>query len=267
MNQDVNTVRTVTKTALVTGASSGIGREFARLLAERGYDAVLVARREERLQELKAELESLYDVKAHVVALDLASPGATLTLLEKLKDLEIEVLINNAGFGLKKDFLESDLSRMTNMLQLNVRVLTELTHVFGGPMQARGKGYILQVASIAAFQPTPGMAIYSATKAYVSSLCEAMHHELKSKGVIVTTLYPGSTDTEFFDVAGQNVSNKVKSLAETPRKVACTGLKALFKGQSSVTSGITNKINGVMIRFMPRAWAAKISHYVVKKFM
>ena len=240
--------------ALVTGASSGIGAEFARLLAAKGYSVVLVARREERLRALAAELERSAPVKTRVIAADLSEPGSASSLAAALETdgVVLDVLVNNAGFGGRGAFSKTEWDREHEMMQLNMVALVELTKRILPGMVSRGRGHILNVASTAAFQPGPFMAVYFATKAFVLSFSEAVNEELRGTGVSLTTLCPGPTDSEFFDAA------KIKNSALTKRKipssleVARTGLDAMFACKRTVIHGLSNRIGTLAGRFLPR---------------
>ncbi|HEU0133754.1 MAG TPA: SDR family oxidoreductase [Allosphingosinicella sp.] len=239
---------------LVTGASAGLGVEFARQCRRRGDELVLVARRRDRLEALAAELGS-----AHVVAADLAEPGAPARLLAEVEGLglQVETLINNAGFGAAGAFAEAPPERLLEMIDLNVRSLSELCRLVLPAMVARRSGGILNVASTAAFQAGPNMAVYYASKAYVLSLTEALHQEMKGKGVKVTALCPGPTATEFFEVAG-SAGSMLAKMATDPAGVVRAGLKGLDRNQAIVIPGATNKIGAFGTRFLPRAALRRI---------
>lgn len=243
------------KRALVTGASSGLGIDFADLLAAQGFNLVLVARRQEPMEKLAEKLRLQHGVDVIVEPFDLASPGAAGRLKESIdaQSLQIDVLVNNAGYGLHGDFLDIPIERTADMIQLNVTALTELSSVFGESMAARGHGHILLVSSLLAFQPVPTYAAYAATKAYVLSFGEALHDELRSRGVTVTVLCPGHTETGFDTVAGASVSPVLRMLTMQPRPVVQSGLSALWNGKASVTAGIKNKIIVFSNRLMPRS--------------
>lgn len=255
------------KTALVTGASSGIGSELARLLAKRGYDVVLVARREDRLKALAAEIEKTHGVTAEVLACDLSKDGAAADLHRRVaqKGLSIDVLVNNAGFGMKGEFAEADPRRVDEMIRLNVGALTSLTRLFGADMKAGGSGHILQVASVGAFQPCPYFAAYAATKAYVMSFGEAVGFELARYGVKVTTVYPGMTATEFFEVSQFKPKKILEGAAMTPLEVAKQALNALFAGRASVVTGWTNKANALLVGLVPRSLAKTVVGSILRK--
>ena len=187
--------------ALVTGASSGIGLAMARRLAAQGWSLILVARRTDRLAALQAELQAAHKVDVQLIAQDLSAPDAATRLFEAARPWPVDALINNAGHGIQGRFLDMDPAAIDRMLLLNVHSLTHLCQVFARDMQARKGGYILNVASAAAFLPSPWVSAYAASKAYVRSFSEALRYELQNTGVSVTTLYPGITRTEFNEVA------------------------------------------------------------------
>ena len=243
-------------TAIVTGASSGLGAEFARTLAVRGANLVLVARREDRLTALADELASAHGVTVHPLALDLAAPGAVDELrgFVRERDLTIDSLINNAGFGMHGALADADAARIDEQVRLNVGMLVSLTREFLPEMTASGRGVLVNVASTAAFQPVPLMAVYGATKAFVLSFTEAVAFETRESGLRVTTLCPGATRTEFFDVVGTEEA-RVGNY-ETPEQVIATAMRALDarRTPASVVSGRGNAATAVMARIMPRAF-------------
>jgi short-subunit dehydrogenase len=245
------TARPVT---LITGASAGLGAEFARLCRAKGETLVLVARRRDRLDALAAVLGG-----AQVVAADLAAPGAPERLMAKLagRGLFVETLINNAGFGLSGRFAALAPERQSEMIDLNVRALTELCRLAVPAMVERRRGFILNVASTAAFQAGPNMAVYYASKAYVLSLTEALHQELKGSGVNVTALCPGPVATEFFDVAGSPDSALAKRGVD-PAGVAQAGLAGLARNRAIVIPGMMNKATAQANRLLPRAAMRRI---------
>ncbi len=244
--------------ALITGASSGLGVDFARDLAARGCKLVLVARREDRLKQLAAELAG---TETRVVALDLRAPDAVTSLHERLRaeGVAIEVLINNAGFGLYGPFLASEWERQRDMLELDVVALTHLTHVFAREMAERGAGWVLLVASIGAFQPTPNYATYAAAKSYVLSFGEALAAELRPRGVRVCTTCPGVTATEFLAVAGQKRSLYQRAFMMQSPAVVRSSVRALLAGRTSVVPGIGNKVTAFSMRFTPRRLQAAMA--------
>ena len=255
------------KTALVTGASSGLGIDFATILAEGGCDLILTARREERLRELADRLAAEHGVRCEVIPLDLAQPGAPQALADEVdaRGLSVDVLINNAGYGIYGEFLGIEWERDRAMLELDVMSLVHLTKIYGRKMAERGEGRILLIASIGGFQPSPMLAAYSAGKAFVLSFGEALNYELKSKGVAVTVLSPGATETEFVEVAGNpEVKPIQKAMFMKSRPVAAIGLRALAKGRSSVVAGMRNASLMWLWRFSPRSWMAPIAAKAVK---
>ena len=217
-------------TALVTGASSGIGLEIARLHAARGGRLIAVARRGDRLRALADELAAAHGTDTLVVEADLATRAGLDALHAAVGDRPVDALVNNAGFGLRGPFHEADLARLLEMVDLNVRALTELSHRYAGPMVERGAGRILNVGSTAGFLPGPLQAVYYASKAYVNSLSQAMAEELRGTGVAVTLLAPGPVATEFFDVAGMG-RTAFRAKAPPAAKVARLGYEAMLAGR------------------------------------
>ena len=246
-------------TTLITGASSGIGAAFARKLAARGRNVFLVARSEDQLIALCNEIGRLTSIRAQYLALDLQQPDAGSQLLEETnkRGLEIEMLINNAGFGSMGDFVKLDLNHELDMIQLNVRSLVDLTHRFLGPMRERKRGTIINVASTAAFQAVPYMATYAATKAFVLSFSEALSEENRLHGVHVMALCPGVTETNFFQASGMD-RPPLRSI-ETPEEVVETALRALERRKSTVISGWTNLLTVAAERFVPRSVVTKVA--------
>jgi short-subunit dehydrogenase len=240
---------------LITGASSGLGLEFADLLAAQKVNLALVARRLEPMEKLASDLRSKYGVEVLVEAIDLASPGAAGRLKSSLdaRSVKIDVLLNNAGYGLHGDFLETPIERTVDMIQLNITTLTELTHFFGRDMVKRGTGHILLVSSLLAFQSVPSYAAYAATKAYVLAFGEALHDELSPHGVVVTSLCPGHTATGFDAAAGATASPLLRLLTMQPRPVAASGIRALLRGKATVIAGLSNKMAAFSNRLTPRS--------------
>src|SRR5437870_7149122 len=246
------------ETALITGASSGIGLDLARLFAKDGHDVVLVARSEGKLREIAAELERDFGMTAHVIVADLAKPDAPQTLVAQLP-VDVDVLVNNAGFGVLGPFVETDLAKELEMIQVNVVALTHLTKLLLPPMVARRRGRVLNVASTAAFQPGPLMAVYYATKAYVLSFSEAIADELRDSGVTVTALCPGPTETGFAAVADMTTArlfNIAKPMGSA--EVARAGYAAMWRGRRVVIPGIKNKLLTQSIRVSPRRMVTTI---------
>jgi short-subunit dehydrogenase len=244
------------KVALVTGASAGLGVEFARQLSKRGHRLVLAARRKERLEELAKKLGN-----ARAVAIDLSKANAALKLMDDLtaNGETVDLLVNNAGFGLIGQFAELDAKREREMVDLNVGVLTDLCRAVAPDMIERRSGGIINVASTAAFQPGPKMAVYFATKAFVLSLTEALHEELKPHGIRVSCLCPGPTRTEFGDVAGFGGNGLFDRVAMNAAEVVETGLKGLDSNHAVVVPGWTNKVVAASTRFAPRPIVRKIA--------
>jgi uncharacterized protein len=246
--------------ALITGASSGIGLELARILAHHGHDVVLVARQEGKLRALAAELTG-HGVRAEAVAADLAVPGAAAALVARVRSLgiDVDVLVNNAGFGHYGRFAETSLDTELSMIQLNIVALTELTKRLLPEMIARRSGRIMNVASTAAFFPGPLMAVYYATKAYVLSFSEAIANELEDSGVTVTALCPGPTASGFQAAASLEESKLVAGRKlPTARDVAQEGYDALMSGKPLVVTGLSNKLTVLAPRFMPRRAMAAV---------
>jgi short-subunit dehydrogenase len=254
--------------ALVTGASAGIGAELARELARRGHDLVLTARRLPPMQALAAKLREA-GAEATVIAADLSHLGAAAALSEDLagRGLAVDVLVNNAGFGMAGRFARCDPGRLGEMLQVNVVALTELTRLLLPGMVARGRGRILLVASVAGFQPGPHMAAYFASKAYVLSLGEALAYELRGTGVTVTTLCPGATATEFFDVAGAEKSIMARHLRRMmpAAEVARLACRALEAGRRVVITGAMNRITALAGRYAPRPIVLPVTERLMKE--
>ncbi|MBL6720676.1 MAG: SDR family oxidoreductase [Planctomycetes bacterium] len=242
--------------ALVTGASMGIGAELARVLAERGHDLVLTARSEDLLRELSSELEVL-GARTHVLPLDLAAEGAVAVLVAWLHEqgLEVDVLVNNAGFGTHGPTLEAPSERERAMLQLLVQVPVDLTRALVPAMRARGSGRILQVASTASFQPCPGYALYAASKSALLSWSNALHHELRGSGVTCTTLCPGPTATAFLATAGHRPSGLQRRTMMTARRVAELGVRGMERGRPTTIPGLFNRLGALLATRLPRTWA------------
>jgi uncharacterized protein len=250
------------QTALITGASGGIGRELARLFAAGGYDLVLVARSAGRLEEVAGELRSRHGVTARVLAKDLARPESPEEVFRELEaaGVAVDVLVNNAGFATFGPFAEIDLGRELEELQLNVVTLTHLTKKFLPGMLARRRGGILNIASTAGFQPGPLMAVYYATKAYVLSFSEALAEELSGTGLTVSVLCPGPTETGFQKRAGLEDSKLFSGLLQVSDAppVARAGYEGFRAGKRVVVPGLLNKIGVQSIRVSPRALATKV---------
>ena len=250
------------KTALITGASVGIGRDLAKLFAQDGYNLVLVARNAARLQEVAADLGKQFGVSAKPCPLDLASSAAPQFLFDQLQreNIALDVLVNNAGYGKLGAFAEIPYDESAGQIALNITALTHLTKLFLAPMLERKSGRILNVASTAGFQPGPLMAVYYATKAYVISFSEALANELQGTGVTVTCLCPGLTDTEFQTRAGTEKTTLFKRTRPMDAAtVARDGYRALMKGKPLVISGIRNRLLMESLRISPRRIVTAVS--------
>src|SRR5438094_5315570 len=252
-------------TTLITGASSGIGEAFARKLAALGQDLLLVARSEDKLIALCNELGRNHNIRAQYVALDLSEPDAPTRLIAETRErnLEIDFLINNAGFGSMGDFAKLDLELELKMIDLNVRSLVELTHRFLTSMRERKGGSIINVASTAGFQGVPFMATYAATKAFVLSFSEALWEENRPHGIRVMALCPGLTETAFF--AAAHMQRPPARLAQTPEEVVDTALRALKRGKGHIISGWTNFFMIESERLVPRSLSARVAATVLRK--
>lgn len=245
--------------ALVTGASAGIGRELAHVLAREGHDLALVARREAQLHELARELKERYGADSRVIAADLADPESPQQIVDVVGPAAIDVLVNNAGFGGRGAFAARSREDDLRMVAVNVTALTDLTRLVVEPMVARGRGRILNVASTAAFQPGPFMAVYYATKAYVLSFSQALSEELSGSGVTVTCLCPGVTETEFQQVADMQDAALTKGpMTMSARAVAEAGYRGTAAGRMLVIPGMHNRLGAEATRFAPRRLVLKV---------
>jgi len=248
--------------ALVTGASAGIGEEFARQLSARGNDLVLVARDRGRLEALAKELEA-HGASAEVLAADLTDDEQLATVESRARN--VDVLINNAGYGTFGNFHELDLDTETREVRLNVLALMRLTHAAANAMATRGKGAILNVSSLAGYQPGPMNATYSATKAFVTSFTEAVHEEMKGTGVAVSVLCPGFTRTEFQERASAPADDVPGFMWQEAPEVARAGLDGLAKNKAVIIPGATNKVLGSLTALMPHAVTRRAAAIVVKR--
>ncbi len=255
-------------TALITGASGGIGLEFARIHAENKYDLVLVARNETKLLYIKKELESEYGITAHIYPTDLTVEANVKSVLEftEKNNIRVDHLINNAGIGVYGKFHETDLDANLKLMDLNNRALVILTQLYTEKMVKHGYGKILNVASTAAFGPGPFYACYFASKAFVLSFSEAIHCELKDTGVSVTALCPGPTETGFVAATDGMVKSGLfaKQKVSTPQEVAKDGFEAMMENESLIVSGLMNKISIFAMRFSPRSWITEITKNITK---
>jgi len=248
-------------TALITGASAGLGTEFARLFAADHHDLILTARRLDRLDSLAADLEREHNVKVHVIACDLGAAGGAAQIIEKVTGAgaPVDFLVNNAGFGSAGSFAELDPARELAMVQLNITALVELTRAFLPGMVARGSGRILNLGSTAGFQPGPYMATYYATKAFVNSFTEALWYELKGTGVSATVSCPGATATEFSEAAGNHASRLGRLGKASAVEVAREAYDAMHAGKPLIVHGFKNKFGAFAVRLSPRAMVRAIA--------
>ena len=247
-------------TALITGASGGIGEQLARLFAAHRYDLVLVARSADKLQSLSAELALAHGIQARSLAADLADPGAPPQLFQALQGVDIDVLVNNAGFGARGPYAELDYQVEARMIQVNVAALAHLTRLFLPGMLARRNGKILNVASTAAYVPGPFMAVYYASKAFVLSFSEALAEEVQGSGVTVTALIPGPTETNFAATAGTQDSRLFRTASVmSAAAVARVGFDGLMAGKRVAIAGASNRLTVFSTRLAPRTMLAKIT--------
>lgn len=252
--------------ALVTGASSGLGVDFAEILAAEGYNIILTARRRERMEALKEELVAKYAVAVEVIEQDLATPTAADELYAKVQErgIVVDVLINNAGYGVYGRFTQIEWGTESKMMQLDMVTLVHLTKLFSKDMVARNTGYILLIASIGAYQPTPTYATYAAAKSFVLSFGEALNYELKNTNVNITVLSPGITATEFLKVSGQEATFYQRMAMMESRPVAEIGIRAMFRGKASIVPGFLNKLSAFSVRFIPRRWQAALAYVLMR---
>lgn len=243
------------ETALITGASSGIGEELARLFAADGADLVLVARRADRLEALADELRRAHDITAYVLPKDLARPEAPGEVFDETErqGINVDVLVNNAGVGAREHFAAIDTGRQVDMVQVNVTALTHLARLYLPGMLERGRGAILNVGSAAGFQPVPGFAVYAATKAYVLSFTEGLAEELRGSGISATLLAPGATATEFARAAGVEGTLSFRRGAMDARTVAKAGYEGMRAGRVIVVPRLRNRLSSLAVRLLPRS--------------
>lgn len=255
--------------ALITGASSGIGREMAGLLAERNHDLVLVSRSGNKLEELAIEIEKQHKVTVHSFAIDLAERGSANQVFSFIqeKGRDVDVLINNAGVGLLEKHTEIDIDELGKMLQLNIVTVCDLCRLFGKEMKRRKRGRILNIASTAAYQPTPFFAAYGASKSFILNFSEALAKELEDYGVTVSCLSPGPTDTGFFtaiDKRGVKNGHFSKDSRHNVKTVAAIGIDMMFKGRLSRIVGVKNYLMAFSNRFAPRTMVASVAKNMMK---
>jgi short-subunit dehydrogenase len=249
---------------LITGASSGIGRELARCFAADGSRLILVARKRHALEALSEELKRAYKTQSEVVPTDLSEPAAPARLFSYLENhgTKVDVLVNNAGFGARGEFAQLPLARQLEMVQVNMTALTHLSRLFLPGMLARGHGGVINVASLAAFQAGPGMAVYYASKAYVLSLSEAMAEELRGTGVTVTAVCPGPTETNFAAAAGGQSIRLFKRQGMSAPAVAELGYRAFRRGRVVVVTGLLNRTMALCTHLAPRSVARRVAGYL-----
>lgn len=254
------------QTALVTGASTGIGEQFARQLAARGCRLVLLARSLAPLEALAKEIIMHHGVDVEVVGMNLSRPGAAARVDDALRQrgLSVDLLVNNAGFGAAGSFLDLDLSTIHGLVAVNLTALVELTRIVLPAMVSRGSGAILNVASVSAFQPVPFMAVYAATKAAVLSFSRAVAEEIRGTGVTVTALCPGTTGTGFFDRAGLDCWDAF-GVGHDPAAVARAGLRAVERRRTQQVVGFRNRLATLAVRLMPPALTDRVSGKVVRR--
>jgi len=242
------------KVTLITGASSGIGEEFARRLAAEGHNLVLVARSEKALHELCDELMLKHKIMAHYIVADLSQHGAEGQIFEETErhGFEVDWLINNAGFGAYGDFAKIDIEKQTGMIEVNIRSLLALTHRYLPAMRERRSGTIINVSSAAGFQPLPYMSVYAATKSFVTSFSEAIAEENRDFGIQVMALCPGSTKTNFFKAASMNNPIHAKG-QQTVAEVVDTALRGVRQGRTRIISGLTNHVTALAVNFVPNS--------------
>jgi short-subunit dehydrogenase len=253
--------------ALVTGASSGFGAEFARQLAARGYDLILTARRVERLEALRSELLERHSVRVHLFPLDLGLPGAAEQLHRAALAFspQVDLLVNNAGFGLHGPFLDLPLERQQASIDLDVSAVVQLTWLFGRDMVRRGEGRVIIISSVAAFQPSPTYAVYAAAKGFVDSFGAAVDAELRGSGVRVTVVCPGTSATEFGEVASQGRSLMHLLSDLPPEEVVRQSLEGAFRGKRRVVPGLANKVMTTLSSLAPRSVAMASAAWLIRE--
>ncbi|MBO8162420.1 MAG: SDR family oxidoreductase [Brevibacillus sp.] len=252
-------------TVLITGASNGIGKELAECFAKDGHHLILIARSADKLQRLAAELSARYTIQVKVIVKDLEDPSKAFEIQEELRQegIQVDFLINNAGFGLYGEFIDTDLKDELNMIDLNIKTLTALTKLFLPEMIRNRRGGILNVASTAAFQPGPLMAVYYATKAYVLSFTEALANEVKGTGVTVTALCPGPTITGFSERANLEQSKLFQTAGTmSAEEVARIGYQGFLQGKTVVIPGMKNRLLSFSVRLLPRKTVTRIVRHI-----
>lgn len=264
------------RVALITGGGFGIGRELCRLFHEAGFNLIIASLLADELAAIKKELDDKAgDGKVMTFQIDLSTPDAASRVVKFCEEnnIEVDVLVNNAGFGLEGRFVEQSVNRLTQMMNLNIVTTTMLCNTFGGMMRERGNGMILNVASTTSFQPLPFWAVYTGTKAYISSFTQAIACELSPYGVIVSCLYPGTTRTKFLDTAGLHHSAKwwsvgsmIHKAAMNPASVARSGFSGLMRGRRRIVPGIINKFHFYFIQLIPNPLILAVVNLVMKRY-
>lgn len=260
---------TGSRCALVTGASEGIGRELAEVMAGDGWNLIILARRENLLNELATEITSRHSVDVKILPSDLSRSEAPREIYEKTLEwgIAVDALVNNAGFGITKAFQDSDYQRVVDMLQVNITSLTQLTHLFLPDMVRRGRGWILNVSSLAAYLPMPNFAAYAASKAYVLNFSEALTREVEGSGVKVSCLCPGPTATGFGRVAGQRQPSRREIASTSAEVVAGLGYKGMISGKRIIIPGWMNRLMPFVLRFAPRSLVLDVASRIMEKRM
>ena len=253
-------------TVLITGASSGIGKDLADIFASKKNDLILVARSKETLHNMAVDFEQRYGTRVNVFDIDLSQPGSAVQLYNGIKDIKtnIDILINNAGVGMYGDAVDMEVEKVSHMLMLNIASVTELSLLFAHDMKEARRGKILNISSTAAFQPTPYLAAYGASKAYVLQFGEALHIELKKYGVTVVTVCPGPTETGFAKGANMEHSTMFKAGVMSSKHVAKGAYNALQKNRMTAILGLKNILLATSVRFFPRSWIASIGGKMMK---
>lgn len=253
-------------TVLITGASGGIGKDLAEIFASKKYDLILVARSKDKLHKMASDFEQCFGIKVNVFDIDLSQPGSAIQLYDGVKDINvnIDILVNNAGVGMYGDAIDMEAEKVSSMLTLNIVSLTELSLLFAHDMKKARQGKILNISSTAAFQPTPYLAAYGASKTYVLQFSEALHIELKPYGVYVVTVCPGPAETGFAKGANMEHSTMFKAGVMSSEEVAKGAYNALMRNRMTTIVGLKNKLLATSVRFFPRSWIAVIGGKMMK---
>lgn len=254
------------KWALITGASSGFGIDYAHILAQKGYSLIITARRAERLEKLKEEVKQRYSVNVHCISSDLTEPNAAQRLYNKTQELgiKVDVLVNNAGFGIFGKFDQMTTQESHNMIQLNISSVTELCHLYIQDMKELREGHILLVASLVGYMPTPLYSVYAATKAYIVSFGQALAAEMKPLNIYVNTLSPGMTKTEFMDVSGQKLTAFENAIMMESMPVARKAIKELFNKKTTTLPGFIYFFMKLCVSFVPNKILATFTYKLMK---